>query len=246
MEYFLSEQILSGISGVTASQWFYALDIIGTIAFAISGIIRAHKRNYDLFGAFILAVLPAVGGGTLRDVLIGGERHPPFIFNDPLYLYCVFFVVILGGILSRTWNCSEKTEENLTVGLDFFDTVGLSAFTIIGAKVAVASHLAWFWPPLFAACTCAGGGILRDIVCGKEPGVLKGEIYEEIAFIGGLFFIGILYLCQALENPAFYVTIATIATMTLVAAIRFYVIRKRLVAFTLGCECELHKEGLKS
>lgn len=238
MEYFLSEQILVEITTLTASQWFYYLDIIGTIAFAITGIIRAHKRNYDLFGAFILALLPAVGGGTLRDVLIGGDRHPPFIFNDPLYLYCVFGVVLLGGGISRIWNCSPNAEKQLTRCLDFFDTLGLAAFTIIGAKVAVTSGLDWFWAPLFAACTCAGGGILRDIVCGKEPGVLKGEIYEEIAFVGGFVFIGILYLGQRYNDPSLTVVVATVVTMLLVLMLRSFVCVKRIQAFTLGESCE--------
>ena len=80
-----------------ASPWFYGLDLIGTAAFAISGFIRALQRRYDLWGCFILTLLPAVGGGTIRDLLIGGMRSPPFILKDSNYLLVVFVVVIAGA-----------------------------------------------------------------------------------------------------------------------------------------------------
>jgi hypothetical protein len=78
------------------SVWFYALGLIGTAGFAVSGFMQAVQRRYDLWGAFILALLPPAGGGTLRDLLVGGERVPPFIFKDPAYLAIVLAVVAIG------------------------------------------------------------------------------------------------------------------------------------------------------
>lgn len=106
-------------------RWFYYLDLLGTLAFAIAGFLKAHQHRYDYFGAFMLTALPAVGGGTPRDVIVGGDRHPPFVFNDPTYLYIVFGVVIVGTLLSKTvlasgrkkdllqellWTCSTRSD----------------------------------------------------------------------------------------------------------------------------------------
>ncbi|MEM1152991.1 MAG: ABC transporter substrate-binding protein, partial [Pseudomonadota bacterium] len=79
---------------------FYILDLVGTLAFAIAGLARAQVRQYSVWGAFALAGLAATGGGTLRDLLVGGDRHPPFIFHDPNYLYIVVGIVLLGSIIN--------------------------------------------------------------------------------------------------------------------------------------------------
>ncbi len=225
---------LAALQQLTGARWFYALDLLGTVVFAISGVMRAHKGRYDFFGAFVLAFLPAVGGGTVRDVLVGGDRHPPFIFKDPLYVELVLAVVIVGALVSRRWRASVESERRLSLWLEVFDAMGLACFTVIGAKVALGANLHWIWVPLFAALTCAGGGVMRDVVCGREPGTLKGEIYEEIAFAGGLLFVAIAEGVRIWSHPVETLVTATIAVMIAVFVARMWVVARGITSPTLG------------
>ena len=218
----------------TASIWFYLLDLIGTVAFGLAGFMRAQQRRYDLWGAFILTFLPAVGGGTLRDLLIGGDRHPPFIFNDPVYLYLVCAVVVVGTLVSHwlgeSWQKGRRFERALAV----LDTAGLAAFTVVGAKVALMANLGWFWVPICAALTCAGGGMLLDVVTGREPRTFQGEPYEEIAVAGGLLLYGGLRFANLFEHVDWLATVFIVLTLVVVFVARMTVIDKGLRSFRLG------------
>ncbi len=215
-------------------RWFYYLDLLGTFAFAVAGFLKAHQHKYDYFGAFMLTALPAVGGGTLRDVIVGGDRHPPFIFNDPTYLYIVFGVVIIGTVLSKTVLASDRNKELLQNLLDLFDTVGLAAFTVIGVKVALVAQLDWFWAPILAAMTCAGGGILSDIILARESDVLKGELYEEVAAIGGLVLVGLLWLANVVGHGFPYIIGSIGFVLVVVFVFRLVIIKTGLRSPLLG------------
>jgi NitT/TauT family transport system substrate-binding protein len=145
-------------------------------------------------------MLPAVGGGTLRDLLVGGDRYPPFIFQDPTYIYIVLWILLVGTPLSRI--TSEKAVDSLLFKrlLLIFDTVGLSTFAVIGAKVALVADLSLFWVPFCAAITCAGGGMLLDIVTGREPRTFKGEPYEELAVAGAFVLLLCLEVADSFEQ----------------------------------------------
>jgi uncharacterized membrane protein YeiH/ABC-type nitrate/sulfonate/bicarbonate transport system substrate-binding protein len=177
------------LAELVASPLFYGLDLLGTAAFGISGFMRALSRRYDLWGCFILTLLPAVGGGTLRDVLIGGMRAPPFLFQDGAYLGIVVAVVGLGSLFSQLPALRGTASPGFGRLLTLTDSVGMATFTILGAKVALEADLNWWWMPLCAALTCAGGGILLDVVSGREPRTFQGEPYEEIAVLGALLLI---------------------------------------------------------
>ena len=218
----------------TSSHWFYALDLIGTIAFGVAGFMRAQQRRYDLWGAFVLTFLPAVGGGTLRDLLVSGDNQLPFIFSNPVYLYLVFAVVIVGtlvsSVLGEGWQQSRPFERSLAV----FDTIGLTTFAVIGAKVALVANLDWFWVPICAALTCAGGGMLLDVVTGREPRTFQGEPYEEIALAGGLLLYAGLCFTNLFEHSAWLVTAFIGLTLIVVFVTRMVVIRNGLRSFRLG------------
>lgn len=230
----LTEATRHHLVTATASAWFYALDLIGTVAFGLAGFMRAQQRRYDLWGAFILTFLPAVGGGTLRDLLVGGDRHPPFIFNDPVYLYLVFAVVIGGTLAARRiggeWQQSQRFER----AMEILDTLGLAAFTVVGAKVALVADLSWYWVPICAALTCAGGGMLLDVVTGREPRTFQGEPYEEIAVAGGLFLYAGLVFANLFEHSAWLVTFFIGLTLVGVFTLRMLVIRRGWRSFRLG------------
>lgn len=105
------------------------------------------------------------------------------------------------------------------------DTIGMAAFTIIGAKVAILANLSWFWIPICAALTCAGGGMLLDIVTGREPRTFKGEPYEEIAIIGGLVLLGLLHFASDVSSVTTYIIVSVCLTMGLVFGLRAAIVR---------------------
>lgn len=213
------------LDGVLASGWFYGLDLIGTVAFGIAGFMRAKERRYDLWGAFILTLLPAVGGGTLRDLLVGGDRHPPFIFNDPIYVYIVFAVVIVGSLASHYVTFPKILRRQFDRVLLLTDTIGLAAFTVIGAKVAIVANLEWFWVPICAALTCAGGGMLLDVVTGREPRTFKGEPYEECAIAGGLLMIALLAFADTVPFVTDYIVGSILIVLVFVFSLRIAVVK---------------------
>ena len=219
---------------LVASPWFYALDLIGTAAFAISGYLRALQRRYDLWGCFILTLLPAVGGGTLRDLLVGGLRSPPFIFKDGTYLGIVVVVVGIGSLLAQLQSQASKDTPALRRLLTICDSVGLATFTIIGAKVAIESELRWWWIPICAALTCAGGGILLDVVTGREPRTFQGEPYEEIAIAGALVLIGGLLIADHFETLRWPVLAAMVVAWCFTFLCRELVILRNLQSWRPG------------
>lgn len=187
--------------GITIHQpWFFLLEMAGTIAFAVSGVLIARRERYDIFGAFVLASLPAVGGGVLRDLLSG--RNPIGILRSPIYLYAILATVCLGLAIYkisdfiRTRRSGQPAGSSHGTGwsgnvYQFFDAVGLAAFTITGAVIAVERQCEplWLWGPLLAAATGAGGGIIRDVVrADSNNPSLKGSFYPEIAVIWGFAF----------------------------------------------------------
>jgi len=231
---------------VLHARWFYLLDLIGTIAFGTAGFLRARERKYDLWGAFVLTFLPAVGGGTLRDLLVGGERHPPFIFKDPVYLYIVVGIVILGTVLTSRMKISPSMDQRLHRWLAVLDTIGLSVFTIIGAKVAIAAELHWIWIPICSALTCAGGGSLLDVVTGREPRTFQGEVYEEVAIIGGLFLAVFLVAANSMTDASYlYVVSSIVLTLVLTFTLRMLIVSKNLRSPRLGFAKQPDRNGMK-
>lgn len=215
------------------SRWFYGLDLIGTVAFGIAGFMRAEKRRYNLWGALILTLLPAVGGGTLRDLLIGGDRHPLFMFKDPTYVYLVLTIVALGAWLARILPENASGSRIFERSLTFFDTVGMATFTVIGAQVALIAGLHWFWVPFCAALTCAGGSMLLDVLTGREPRTFQGEPYEEIAVLGGLMLLLGFWLANKFEHSGSIVVAVILTTMASVFILRLAVVKYGLRSYRL-------------
>lgn len=179
------------------SPWFGFLDLLGTAAFAVSGVIIARRERYDIVGALVLAALPAVGGGVLRDLVTG--RVPPGVVRSPSYLLVVLIVVAAGYLFCLLR--SRRTPSGEAPGrlrwlsgpglLEFCDAIGLAVFTVIGVIVAVEQRCQplWLWGPVAAALTGAGGGVLRDMLRAQSDiPTLKGTIYPEIALLWGLAF----------------------------------------------------------
>ncbi|WP_281240349.1 trimeric intracellular cation channel family protein [Flavobacterium praedii] len=158
---------------------FYLLDIIGTMAFAMSGALTAMNKKLDPFGVFIIAFVTAVGGGTLRDVLIG--RTPVGWMRDLNYVY----VITLGFLLTIIF---RKRLDKLRKSLALFDTIGLGVFTLIGIQKGIEYNLHPVICIALGTLTACFGGVIRDILCTEIPVIFRKEVYATICILGGIVF----------------------------------------------------------
>ncbi|MDA7027443.1 trimeric intracellular cation channel family protein [Bacillus sp. CLL-7-23] len=154
------------------------LSIIGTIAFAISGAIVAMEEEYDILGVYILGIVTAFGGGAIRNLLIGVPVSALWEQGDLflIALVSVTIVFLFPMLLLKHWN----------VWGSFSDAIGLSAFAIQGALYAVHMDHPISAVIVAAVLTGSGGGMIRDLLAGRKPLVLKTEIYAVWAALGGL------------------------------------------------------------
>jgi polar amino acid transport system substrate-binding protein len=208
-----------------ASTMFFVLGIVGTVAFAVSGVMIAYRENFSLFGALVLSALPALGGGALRDVLF--DRSPIGAVANPFNLILVVVTVLVGFAVASTSQIlsrrqAEPTHSGQQAGLLSFkaiqelcDAAGLAAFTISGFAVAIAvgADPLWLWGPISAMLTAAGGGILRDTVrqSGKVS-ALRDSFYAEVPLLWSLG-LAIFLLSRPSTFRPEEIGIATIVTL---------------------------------
>jgi len=154
----------------------YALDVFGTFVFAVSGAFRALKHELDLLGMMVLATATGIGGGIIRDLLLGAAR--PAAFRNETYL----LACLAGGLavffaarkIAPRWDCVMAA-----------DAVGLSVFAAIGAEEAASSGFGALGIVMMAAITATGGGLIRDVLVREIPVVLKTDFYATAALAGG-------------------------------------------------------------
>jgi len=156
--------------------------IIGTMAFAMSGALTAMSKKLDPFGVFIIAFVTAVGGGTLRDVMIG--RMPVGWMQDPTYVY----VIVWGFVLAIIF---RKKLDRLRTSLALFDTIGLGFFTLIGIQKGLEYHLHPVICISLGTMTACFGGVIRDILCVEIPVIFRREVYATICIFGGIVFFSL-------------------------------------------------------
>ena len=180
------------------SDWFRILAFVGIVAFALSGVILAYEGQYTLFGAFMLAVLPSVGGGVVRDLLL--QREPIAIVRDPTALLTIFGTVLVGMVvikflpLLRGGRAAKYLKARGHIGvrlIETFDAIGLAAFTVVGIVAALdaSAQPLLLWGPIAAVITASFGSLMRDVLRHDQVGAnLRGELYPEIAGFWGLAF----------------------------------------------------------
>lgn len=186
---------------------FSLLDIIGTMAFAMSGALTAMNKRLDPFGVFIIAFVTAVGGGTVRDVLIG--RTPVGWMMDLKYVY----VIILGFVLSVIF---RKKFDKLRTSLFLFDTIGLGVFTLIGLERGILTGLHPIICIALGTMTACFGGVTRDILCNEIPVIFRREIYATICILGGIVFF-ILKEWNLNDDVLYVITCVVIISVRLLA-----------------------------
>lgn len=152
------------------------IEYLGTFAFAISGIRHAAAKHFDWFGGYVCGVAVAIGGGTIRDVMLGTT---PFWMTSPSYLLCT--ALALAFVI-----CFAKYIECLQNAWFVFDTFGLALFTIAGIQKSL-SFGQPFWVAIIMGCiTGAAGGVIRDVLLNNEPVIFRKEIYAMACVAGGL------------------------------------------------------------
>ena len=163
-------------------SFFLVIDILGTIAFAVSGSLTAMKKRMDPFGIFIIAFVTAIGGGTLRDLLIDA---PITWMRDLTYGYVIFGTAIIAVIFRKKLSYIRRS-------LFLFDTIGIALYTVIGVEKGIATD----FPPLI--CIALGtisacfGGVIRDILCNEIPIIFRKEIYATACILGGIVYFLLL------------------------------------------------------
>ena len=194
----------------------YIIEILGTFAFAISGIRHAAAKHFDWFGGYVCGVAVAIGGGTIRDVLLGTI---PFWMTNPMYLICTAVALLFVIMFHR----QMKWLQNAWF---VFDTFGLALFTIAGIQKSLAfGHP--FWVAIILGCiTGAAGGVIRDVLLNNEPVIFHREIYAMACVVGGMLF----WLLSALGIPQ---SIVVVVTFLFICIVRLLAVRYHLSLPTL-------------
>ncbi len=190
-------------------EWIYALNLFGTLVFAISGVLTAIVNKFDLVGSFVVGMVTAVGGGTLRDILLGDT--PVSWMKQQEYLA----VIVAGFIISYAF---REHIMKLRKGMFLFDTMGIGVFMILGLQKTLALGL----PPLIAlmmgVVTAVFGGVIRDVLTNIVPLIFRAEIYASACLIGGVVFLVI----EAAGVPSKY---ASVFAMLTIIFIRYLAVR---------------------
>lgn len=161
-------------------DWLVVLDLFGVFVFALSGGFDAAKHKLDILGIMVLAIATGVGGGIMRDVLLG--VNPPAAFTDETYLLtCLAGALVVVFFAGRV----EKHYE----WVRYADAIGLGVFAAIGAAKAMDFGLGWVGVLMISAMTATGGGMIRDLLVREIPMILRADFYASAAIIGGLSFL---------------------------------------------------------
>lgn len=183
-------------------NFIHLIDYAGTFAFAISGIRLASAKRFDWFGAYVVGLVTAIGGGTLRDLLLDVT---PFWMLQPSYLIvtglALIFVILLGKLVIRLNNT-----------FFIFDAIGLGLFVVVGIEKSLDAGFPFWVAILMGMITGSAGGIIRDIFINEEPLIFRKDIYALACLFGGFIF----YICTQMNTPA--VLTQTIAAISVIIA----------------------------
>lgn len=188
----------------------YIIELIGTLVFAISGVLTAVEKKFDLVGATAIGFVTAIGGGTIRDLLIGNT--PVGWMRDINIVIIIFSAIPICFFFTKYINKLKK-------GTFIFDTIGLGLFTIMGMQKVLALGLSPIIAILMGIVSAVFGGIIRDVLVNREPLIFRKEIYASACLAGALVH---LLLLKLTINPYLNISISVFVTFI----IRYFSVRK--------------------
>jgi uncharacterized membrane protein YeiH len=197
--------------------WIY---VIGVASAAVSGVLAASRKRLDWFGASVVAIVTAVGGGTTRDLLLG--QRPVFWVTDPS-LVGIAFSAALGTIgFTRRYTVPRRA-------LLWVDAVALGAFAVLGARVALEAGATPVMAVVLGAMTSVVGGVLRDLLCVEIPVLFRGEVYALAALAGAATYVALVLHthADALASAAGTAVALTIRVIAILAKVRIPVVPHR-------------------
>lgn len=165
---------------MTQFSFLFLLEMLGTAAFAISGALAAARKGMDIFGFFVLALMPAVGGGTLRDVIL--DRHPVFWIDDVRYVA----VALVAAIVVYFSFYRPGGRQQVLV---WMDAMGLALFATLATRICLEFDTGPVVAIMLGVASAVTGGMIRDIICNEIPLILTREIYATAAFISSATFV---------------------------------------------------------
>lgn len=182
------------------------IDYLGTFVFAISGALAATERRFDLFGVFMLGTVTAIGGGTLRDLLIGSA--PVGWMTNEIYIYLIISSVPLVYLF-------KKHIHKLRKSFFLFDTLGIGLFTILGLQKTLDAGLSPLIGVMMGVTSAVFGGIIRDVLSNEVPLIFRKEIYASACFAGAIVYLAINIFAP--ESVAIVVSILTVIIIRILA-----------------------------
>ncbi len=185
---------------MTVDNILFAIEIIGTIAFAITGVITALEKKFDIFGAIVLGTVTAVGGGIVRDLILG--YTPPMAFRKSVYAITAVITSLAVFVIAYFFGKKIKKHYNVySQVINIFDSIGLSVFVVGGVNSAISCGFGenMFLSIFVATLTGVGGGVMRDIMAGRVPKILRKRVYALAAIIGAIIYYVLFYyqICSA-------------------------------------------------
>lgn len=189
----------------------YFIDLIGTLVFAISGVLAAVDKKFDLFGATIIGIVTAVGGGTLRDMMIGAT--PVGWMRDINYLIVIFASLPLCYFFKNTILKLRKS-------VFLFDTIGIGLFTIFGLQKTLDMGLSPIVAIMMGITSAVFGGVIRDVLSNEVPLIFRKEIYASACLAGAIVFLSLEYFIKGAP-------INIVISILVVFVIRYFAVVKK-------------------
>ena len=189
---------------------FYIIDILGTIAFSISGVLVALNKRMDAFGILIIAFVTAVGGGTLRDVLIGDT--PVSWMTNMTFVYVVLASTIFAVVFKSKIDYLRKS-------LFLFDTIGIGLYTVVGVEKGISAGLHPIICIALGTMSACFGGVIRDILCNEIPVIFRKEVYATACILGGIVYF--LIKRFPIEGNLVFIIAGLVVIITRILAVRF-------------------------
>ncbi len=188
-------------------MFFQVIDILGTIAFAISGVSVAMNKRMDVFGLLIIAFVTSIGGGTVRDLLIG--QTPVSWMTNMTYVYVILASTVFTIIFQKKINY-------LRMSLFLFDTIGIGLYTVVGVEKGLSAGLHPIICIALGTMTACFGGVIRDILCNEIPVIFRKEVYATACIAGGIVYF-VLRKLPIDNNLIFIIAGSTVITIRLIA-----------------------------